>query len=436
MEPQRNWKAVEADRENTAHNAEEEPLPAYEREGGSTPSTIPDLSPPATPSTLSESHSRAAPSDLPESNHPALGPSVSAPFNFPTTDLPPYSDPAPTQRPIAIPQRWPEPSAPFLTAYAPVLLNYGIPATTFHAFLDTLSAFLVAKVSQRAISHASDIAASMGRVPIQLGKDLVAQAKETGRGIASSAKKRNPIGVVGGLIGGTLGMTVGVAVRTVNSMLQLPAAAAMAAANPKTPRGRAELYIATANKDWFGPRGLNAKLLDTAELTHLLGIAADGFLLAAGPAVSTGNTDEKLKALRRWIADLEVRDSWRDWGSLSRKDTPLTMPDPAQIHVTNTADASSGSFTGSRTTLSSTMNETEKRVVDGAFFTEPHMRNVDTSTTSFSESGESSTAAGKRPIQSAAGQEIGGSIPPGSLRLGFPTLWLVLFPAERTTKGK
>lgn len=470
MGRQENWKAAEAGRKNAANSTENEPLPAYEVEDARTPSTLPEISLPATPSTLPESYS------------PAIGPSVSSPFNFPTTDLPAYSDPAPTQRPIAIPQRWPEPSAPFLTVYAPVLLNYGIPAKSFHSFLDTLSAFLTAKVSKRAISHASDIAASVGRVPKQLGKDLVAQAKDTGRVIASSAKKGNPVGVVGGLIVGTLGLTVGAAMRTVNSILSLPATAAMAAANPKTPRGRAELYIATANRDWFGPRGLNARLLDTAELTNLLGIAASGFLIAAGPAVSTGNTDEKMKALGRWIADVEVRDGWHDLEALSRRDALWTTPDSKQAQVVNTTDAfsvgpvgsASGPAAGSNgpSNTPSTSRDVKKDVeinnqssaispVDttSAFSTSPadtksafsvttnreHVNtedafsvelkhNVDT-TSAFSIEGESSVAAGKRPVQ-PLGREKGTSLPPGSLRLGVPTLWLVLFPAEQTLGGK
>ncbi|TID22316.1 putative subunit of the rna polymerase ii mediator complex protein [Venturia nashicola] len=637
MEPQRNWKAVEAGRENTANKitasiAEDEQLPAYEAEDSATPSILPEVASAATQSTLARSHSSAThstlttshsaathstlttshstathstlttshspavPSNLPENYIPAAGPSVSSPFNFPTADLATYCDPTPTQKPVAIPQRWPEPSAPFLTAYAPVLLNYGIPAKAFHSFLDTLSAFLTAKVSKRAISHASDIAASVGRVPKQLAKDLVAQAKDTGRGIATSAKKGNPIGVVGGLLNATLGMTIGVALRSVNSIVQLPAAAAMAAANPKTPRGRAELYIATANKDWFGPRGLNARLLDTVELTNLLGIEATEFLTAAGPAVSAGKSDEKLKALRGWIADVEVWVDWRDWGTLSRRDTPLTMPDPKPLQAVNTVDAFSiepdgsagGSAVGSSTrsstrsisrdmkkdvgtnsqshvfrkpvgsvggpavglstrsmsgdmrkyfeatspspkspvrttsaasaervgstsgpaagsstpptfqdmekdigttspnavsplvgsTSPSTPGERRKEIettsptpisplVDttSAFSVEPvdttsafaivtnrdHVdttnafaivptHNVDT-TSAFSIEKQSLVAAGKRPVhpleqEEQEKQEKGTPLPPGSLRLGIPTLWLVLFPAERTSTVK
>lgn len=466
MDPPNNRKAVEAGRENTANNAKDEPLPAYEVEGAAIISTLPEVSTSATPSALPHSHSVATPSTLPESYSPAIGPSVSFPFNFPTTDLVPYSDSTSksSQRPIAIPQRWPEPSAPFLAAYAPVLLNYGIPAETFHSFLDTLSAFLTAKVSKRAISHASDIAASVGRVPKQLGKDIVAKAKDTGRGIASSAKSGNPMGVVGGLIGGTLGMTVSVALRSVGSIFALPTAAAIATANPKTPRGRAELYIATANRDWFGPRGLNARLLDTIELTNLLGIAAAGFLIAAGPAVSTGNTDEKLKALRRWIADLEVRDSWRERGALSRRDIQSTIPDLKQARAVNTADAFSvetdapstsrdpkqaidttiasptshvdttSAFLVSPVDTTSAFSVTTNREhVDttSAFSIEPK-HNVDTTSAFSVVERESPVAAGKRPV----GQEKGTSLPPGSLRLGIPTLWLVLFPLNRLQVGR
>ena len=356
MDLQNNWKVAEAKREAVSENPENEILPAYEAED-----STPNISPPSSSGTL--------------------GPTVSSPFNFPGTDLPPYTPSIANQRPIAIPQRWPDPSAPFLTAYAPSLLNYGIPANTFHSFLDTLSAFLTATVSKRAISHAGDIAASVGRVPKNLGKDLVAQAKDTGRGIASSAKQGNPFGVVGGVIGGTIGMTVGVAFRTIGSIFQLPAAAAIAAANPKTPRGRAELYLATANRDWFGPRGLNARLLDSVELANLLGIATAGFLIAAGPAVSAGNTGEKLMALRRWIDDLQVPESESLQGD------------------------------GQKTTDSPSTFEDAKMA--------PDTRNP------APDPAESSLSAGKRPVQEQAK-----SLPPGSLRLGPPTLWFVLLPVD------
>jgi hypothetical protein len=377
MDAHKDWKAAEASREAVSDNLENETLPPYQE---NTP----------TPSTLLEGASM--PSTLSEGSSAALGPTISSPFNFPSTDLPPYSPTAYHQRPIAVPQRWPDPAASFLTAYSTSLLNYGITAQTFHSFLDTLSAFLTAKVSKRAISHAGDIATSLGRVPQGVGKDFVAHAKETGRNIATSAKRGSPVGVVGGVIGGAVGLTVGTAFKAVGSLFQLPGTAIVAAANPKTPRGRVEAYVAAANRDWFRSRGLYARLLDTVELTGLLGVDAGEFLDVAG--TESASADGKLRALRRWIDDLEVRDNGSSLAEASTSGTP---------HPSATASTLAGS------------NDSKSAVYETA-------ENYN-------------SALGKRPIsaQDAAS-------PPCTLRLGSQTLWLVLFPIENqeteAEKGK
>lgn len=93
----------------------------------------------------------------------------SSPFSFPSTsELPPpeYTSP----RPITILRQLPQATAPFLPAYAPILLNHGIPANTWYNFTNTMSAFLTVKVGKQDVSHTGDVAASIGRVPKNLEK--------------------------------------------------------------------------------------------------------------------------------------------------------------------------------------------------------------------------------------------------------------------------
>lgn len=235
-----------------------------------------------------------------------IGPTITSPFNFPSTsELPPPDYTSNSSRPIAIPQQFPQATAPFLLAFPPVLLNYGIPPESWYSFVDTTSAFLTAKVGKRAVSHAGDIAASVGRVPKKLGKDVANHVKGTFSRIGDAAKHGNPIGVVGGLIGGTIGLTVGTAAKLVGSTMSLPATAIGAAANPKTPKDRAQAYALAANKDWFHKRALHAELLNTAELAVLLGVSVQQILDAAH-AQST-SAEGQMNALRDLIEGVELR---------------------------------------------------------------------------------------------------------------------------------
>lgn len=225
----------------------------------------------------------------------AIGPTTSAPFNFPTTDLPSYETAVDFQKPLAIPQTSPTPDAPFIPAYPTDLLTYGIPTESWHSFVDTVSAFLSAKVSQQAVHHATDVAKSIQ----DYHKQYVTQVKRSFRGMGKSAKQFNPFGVVGGALGLTFG-TVGHAVGSIfNAPLSL-------IQKPRTPRERATVYVTTANKDWFHRRGLHALLLDTTELSTVLGISQQEFL---APVRGQGSSDasEQLASLQKWIGDVQVR---------------------------------------------------------------------------------------------------------------------------------
>ncbi|ETS73914.1 hypothetical protein PFICI_13780 [Pestalotiopsis fici W106-1] len=240
------------------------------------------------------------------------GPTITSPFDFPPeAPAPSYSESSATpkttiNRPIAIPQVSDDPTAPFLQAYAHSLLARGIPPDTWASFLDTLSAFLAAKVTDRAISHAADIAKQFGNVPKRFGKNVATHAKSIGRGISDKAKKGNIVGAAFGIIGGAITLPISTAVNAVEAITSLPSTAVVAVTQkPQTPRERALVYTAVANKKWFEPRGLYARLMDTPELAQLLGLA-NNHILQAALSEKSADADTQLGPLRTHISDLTI----------------------------------------------------------------------------------------------------------------------------------
>ncbi|KAI0164672.1 hypothetical protein GGR57DRAFT_207209 [Xylariaceae sp. FL1272] len=207
-------------------------------------------------------------------------PSPDSPFNFPPAYTGPNSFSLPPEKKqsahsgatlIAIPQLTPQPTSPFLPSYTPLLLSSGIPHSSFTSFLTTLSAFLSANVSSRALSHVQDVGRHITSVPTKFSKDTAARFKSVGKSLSSAAKSGNVIGLATGVVGGAIGLTVGTAARAVGSIASLPATTlGVAAKKPLTARQRAEAYLLVAEKDWFTTRGLSARLLKTAELVELL----------------------------------------------------------------------------------------------------------------------------------------------------------------------
>lgn len=270
--------------------AKGEALPAYEELPG--------------PSSVTVDHQTEA------SSH---GPSIASPFNFPSdTNLPPAYEAEETveRRPIAIPQTTPDPKSPFLNAYSPYLLGHGVTPETWAGFLQTLSGFLAATVSEKAVSHAAEIGRHIGDVPKRFGKETLAHAKETGQAISDSAKKGNYIGAaVRAILGVGVALPVATAVRAAGAAISLPFAALHAVTkDPKTPRERAVAYAAAANVKWLHKRGLQANLLDTAELSQVLGVSVDEFLQAARVSKDAGAVGQ-LAALGSYIAELDIRTS-------------------------------------------------------------------------------------------------------------------------------
>lgn len=273
-------------------NAEPKPaaaeeLPAYEA-----------IASPSQPAPSSGPHSDSATPDLSTvRNAKTAGPTADAPFQFPTdTPLPSYSPPSAsaseagpsTARPklIAIPQAQPTANSPFLPAYAPSLLRHGIVQQTFLSFVETVSAFLAAKVSDRAVAHAADVASRIGDGPKSHFKHVYGQGRDVFKGIGKDAKRGDIGGVVGGVIAGAVTLPITAALGTAGAVLSLPRSTVSAVAQkPQTGRQRAEAYIAVANKDWFHKRGIEAALVDSRDMAELLGVGV--------PALAEGSTGKK-----------------------------------------------------------------------------------------------------------------------------------------------
>ena len=198
-------------------------------------------------------------------------------------------------RPLAIPQTHPSPAAPFIAAYPPALLSFGIPRDSWDSFLKTLSAFVSADISTQALHHATDVANSIGTLlPKRFVKPTM---KQIGK-IEESARNLNPFGVVRH----SVRLVSGTAFRVVGSLLPVHRAIWQ---KPSTPRARAEVYIMTANKDWFHKRGLHAWLLDTRELAELVGLEHTDLLEAASFSKSP-EAEVQMEALRDVLGDLQI----------------------------------------------------------------------------------------------------------------------------------
>ena len=94
------------------------------------------------------------------------------------------------------------------------------------------------------------------------------------------------------MIGGAISLPLATAFGTVGAALRLPSSTVAAVARkPTAPRERAAAYLAVANRDWFHPRGLDAALVDTAQLGALVGKDGDKLLeTARAAAVKSGRS--------------------------------------------------------------------------------------------------------------------------------------------------
>ncbi|KAH8662380.1 hypothetical protein BX600DRAFT_437777 [Xylariales sp. PMI_506] len=291
----------------------EEPLPAYE------PYEEPAEAGPSSSTTARGSQPAELPAEPPYGEPPqpgGKGPTVSSPFNFPEdTPAPSYFEAAAQiQRPIAVPQVEPVLTSPFLPAYSPSMLSYGITPETWANFLNTLSAFLSATVSERAVSHAGDLARQIGKGAGGFGKNVMQHAKSVGQNITDHAKKGNILGAAFAVVGGAISLPISAAANTVGATVTLPGSAMAAVSRkPQTPQERAIAYITVANRDWFHPRGVHAQLLDTRGLSALVGApppgsGSPGGLLEVALAGKQADAEAQIQALGTYIAGLEIKE--------------------------------------------------------------------------------------------------------------------------------
>lgn len=273
-------------------------------------------------------------------------PTVDSPFAFPTNNnpsaLPLYevtaaaalsassswsssSSSSSPPNPIAIPQVAPDPAAPFLSAYPPGLLAHGITPETWHSFLDTISAFLTATASDRAVAHAGDLAKSLGGPPKKYGKSLASHARTLGKQLARDARRRNFVGLAYRAVAGALSIPAHVFVGAVHTVLAIPVTAMVAVSQmPKTPLQRAGTYAAAESKKWLNERGLRAVLLDTTQLADKVGVLAHRFLddasldggdVGGGGAEKRGGGDkaaDTMRALEKLVQKVTVSEKAKD----------------------------------------------------------------------------------------------------------------------------
>lgn len=254
--------------------------------------------------------SPTSPSATTPSGEP-IAPTVSSPFNFPSdSGLPSYDALAAdwkNQKPIAIPQLQAVPTAGFVSVYPPSILKHGITKDTWASFLDTVSAFLTAKVSDRAVSHAGDMAKHFVEPHKKIGKEIFSHTKDVGNHIASHAKKGDIFGATFGAIGGIVTIPVFTALGIVGAAAGLTGVAIGAIVKrPKTPGQRAAAYAAVANKKWLHARGLHAQMLDSNELAQILGVPVLDFLKPA-QQTKDRSASGQLNALESHIATLDVQ---------------------------------------------------------------------------------------------------------------------------------
>ncbi|KAI1312443.1 hypothetical protein F5Y03DRAFT_237437 [Xylaria venustula] len=251
-------------------------------------------------------------SDLPEAVHPEPNYSTLPEPVFPSSSSsshPSSSSAAAasawTSTPsfIAIPQVAAKATAPFPAAYnRPFLLRRGVTQDAFTSFLATLSAFLTATVSERALTHAQDVGRSLNDVPKRLTQDTIAHAKTVGRRAEARARKGNLIGAGVTAIAGVVTIPVAAALHVAGAALSLPVTVGGGLAKkPLSPRERADAYLAVAQKDWFGQRGLTVSLCTTVELLQRIDPYAGS---SSGSGLGLANENE---ATVRKLVDIAHR---------------------------------------------------------------------------------------------------------------------------------
>jgi hypothetical protein len=264
--------------------------------------------------------------DPPQRNKGHNGPTVDSPFDFDTSESievvectdSDLEDETPL---IAIPQLKPKSTSPFLRGYPPSLQYHGISKDTWASFLETVSAFLEATVSDSAIQHAMDIAAEVSKRPKKLVTTLATRTTTIGQQIGNSARRGNLVGMVGGIVNGAVSIPLNLVLGTTTAVLGAPISAALAASKKSpTARQRATAYVAVANREWLVRRGLFAGIVDTKGLGELLGMPASALPVIEESDDKGGKSEEtQYGVLEEYCEELET------WGESKTQIGPETL---------------------------------------------------------------------------------------------------------------
>jgi hypothetical protein len=111
-----------------------------------------------------------------------------------------------------------------------------------------------------------------------------------------------------GAVTGAVSIPLSAALGIVRTIVTLPSSTISAVSQRKqTPRERATAYLAVANKDWFKPRSLFAKIMSTEELGQALGTPAATLIQCASTAGDSGARGQ-LESLQQYLAPLELKE--------------------------------------------------------------------------------------------------------------------------------
>lgn len=166
---------------------------------------------------------------------------------------------------------------------------------------------MTAKVGERAINHAGDVAKNIGQQPVNYVKNVQNHAKSVGKNIAANTKRGNILGAAAGVVGGAISIPLGAVFGAVGTVVSLPARTIAAATRkPKTAAERAVAYVVVANHDWLNKRGLHASLVNTEQLSEVVGVSVKALLEASSEGDKSAGPLGPLSALSDHIAHLEV----------------------------------------------------------------------------------------------------------------------------------
>ncbi|KAK7965791.1 uncharacterized protein PG986_000068 [Apiospora aurea] len=304
-----------------------EPFPAYAYASEPTSST-------ATPSDTGHRQRWSSPSEVSSlhsfhSSHPEHDRPVS-PASCHSGSPPSYTPPVTrartsaaeaalghvAERPVAIPQQRPTPTAPFYPAYAPSLRNHGITPAAWRKFVANMNEAILttSSVSDHTRSITRRIRAASGGMwsaIVSSSASLVPGSKDNSKN-ADSIHHTNDESSGSGSGSGS---GTGASSSTGRTSPPTPTSPPTTSGPCRTLREeRVIACVAAANIAWFHPQGLHVAMVDTTVLAGKLvgagsgdvrGILPSRLVEAARPRRDEGPAAQ-LAALRPWIAELEV----------------------------------------------------------------------------------------------------------------------------------